>query len=98
MVDRKPRVAVTLSDETRELVQQLADLEGTSASRVVAGIVEQFAPTIKQLIDAMAAFKAAPAEKQAQIASQLEAMEADVLGKATDAQDALTNALGQVHA
>ena len=39
MVTQRQRVAVTLSDETRELVHRLAELQETSASKVVAGIV-----------------------------------------------------------
>lgn len=98
MVTQRQRVAVTLSDETRELVHRLAELQETSASKVVAGIVEEFAPTIRQLVEAMEAFKAAPAEVQAQIAAQVEAIEPDVINSAAEAQANFQNALGLMKA
>lgn len=92
--ERKPRVAVTLSDETRELVNRLAELEGTSASRVVAGIVEEFAPTIRQLIDASEAVKKLSDQKRAEIAAAIERMEPELLEQLNRAQSSFNAALG----
>lgn len=93
MTVRKPRIAVTLSDETRELVQRLADLEETSSSRVVAGIVEAFAPTARQIIEATEAMQRFPEAQRQQIAEAIGSLEPEILAKLGAAQEAFTSAL-----
>jgi uncharacterized protein (DUF1778 family) len=96
MVTQRQRVAVTLSDETREIVQRLADLEGTSMSKIVASIVESFAPTAQQLVAAMEAVKDFPEEKRRQLVAAMEKIEPELLGKADAATTAFNDALGLV--
>ena len=93
MVDRKPRVAVTLNDDTRELMMRLAEIEGTSASRVVASIVEAFAPTARQIIDAAEALQQFPEAQRRDIAAAFESMAPDVQEKLGAAQEAFSAAL-----
>lgn len=77
-------------------MQRLAELEGIPVSKVVSGIVESFAPTAQQLVEAMQAMANLPETKRAQIAAMVQAVEGDVTAKATDAQAAFTDALKMV--
>lgn len=95
MTERKPRIAVTLSEDTRVLVQRLAEFEGSNPSKVVAGIVEEFAPIMRQMVEAFDAVADAPAEKRARVAALAEQMEAEVLGKTDAAHAAFTDVLDQ---
>lgn len=95
MVTQRQRVAVTLSDEAREVMQRLATLEDTSMSKIVAGIVESFLPTARQLADLGEAAQNASAEQKARLAALMEQVEAEVLGKASDASDTFHGVLGQ---
>lgn len=95
MNERKPRVAVTLSDEAREVVQRLAELENTSMSKIVTGIVESFLPTARQLADLGEAAQNATAEQKARLTALMQQVEAEVLGKADDASTAFDDVLGQ---
>lgn len=96
MVERKPRVAITLSDETREIMQRLAELEKTQMTKVVAGIVESFAPTAKQLVEAMEAAQGLPEMKRQQLVAAMEAIEPDLLAAADAATGAFNDAIGIV--
>lgn len=96
MADRKPRVAITLSDETRAIMQRLAELEGTQMTKVIASIVESFAPTAKQLVAAMEVAQQLPDEKRRKLVAAMEEIEPDLMGKATAAQTAFSDALGLV--
>lgn len=96
MATQRQRVAVTLSDETREIVQRLADLEGTSMSKIIAGIVESFAPTAQQLVTAMEAAQNLPEEKRLQLVAAMEQIEPELLVKTQSAQSAFSDALDLV--
>lgn len=95
MANQRPRIAVTLSDDAREVVQRLADLEETSMSKIVAGIVEAFLPTARQLADLGEAAQNATAEQKARLAALMQQMETEVLGKATDATDSWQGVIDQ---
>lgn len=93
MTQRKPRIAITVSDEAREALARLAELEGKPASTIAGSMVDSFLPMMNQLIDAMEAMTKLPEEKRAQIAAVVESMESDVMGKVQDAQTAFTDVL-----
>lgn len=94
--ERKPRVAVTLSDEALDIVQRLAALEKTSASKVVAGIVEEFLPIARQLVELGETTASLDDGQRAKLQQLAQAMETGVIPKSNEAlaafQAALTSA------
>lgn len=96
MTTRTPRVGVTLSEEARDVVQRLAALQNTSASKVVAEIVEEFLPVARQLVELGESASNLDAAQRAKLQALAQSMEAGVLPKSNEAlvafQDALTSA------
>jgi len=84
--DRRPRLALTLSDEARDVVERLAELEGTSMTKVVSGIVDAFVPTARQLVEALEAARNLPEERRQRIAALAESMTAELLEQAESVQ------------
>lgn len=96
MIERKPRIAVTLSDEARDVVNRLAALEDTSASRVIASIVEEFLPVARQLVELGESAGAMTEDQKKRLQALAAAMEAGVVPKSQETlaafQAALTDA------
>lgn len=93
MVERKPRVAVTLSDEALDVVQRLAVLENTSASKVIASIVQEFLPVARQLVEIGEATSDLNEAQRAKLQMLAQAMESGVLPKSNEALAAFQQAL-----
>lgn len=101
MVERKPRVAVTLSDEALELVQRLAQLNKGhrgakySAAGVVAELIEAQIPMLRQLVELGEASKNLTDEQRARLAALADNIEPRVTGDAATALGSWNDALEQ---
>lgn len=94
MATQRPRVAVTLSDEAHDVVHRLAALENTSASKVIAGIVEEFLPVARQLVELGESAQSLDDTQRAKLQQLAQAMEAGVIPKSNEALAAFQDALG----
>lgn len=98
MATRVPRVGVTLSDEDRDLVQRLAALQETSASKIIASIVADFRPVLRQVVELGEASKNLTEEQRARVAALAENLEPQLMGDASAAisswNDAVTKMKG----
>jgi len=95
MTTRTPRVGVTLSEEDRDLVQRLAAIENTSASKVIAGIVAEFRPVMRQIVELGEASRNLTDSQRSKLQAMAAEMESGVMGKSTAALDAFNEALGE---
>lgn len=96
MATRVPRVGVTLSDEDRDLVQRLAALEGTSASKIIAGIVADFRPVLRQVVELGEASKNLTDEQRARVAALADNIEPQLTGDASAALGSWNEAVKQI--
>lgn len=55
MATKTPRIAVTLSEESYEIVSRLAAAQQSSRSRIIAEVINDLAPIMGQLVDTMEA-------------------------------------------
>jgi len=94
MATQRPRVGVTLSEEALDIVQRLAALEKTSASKVVAGMVEEFLPIARQLVELGETTASLDDGQRAKLAALAQAMETGVIPKSNEALAAFQDALG----
>lgn len=104
MVERKPRVAVTLSDEALDLVERLAVLNKEagagrySAAGVVAELIEAQLPMLRQLVELGEQARNLTAEQRQRVSEVAELLEKQVLGSAGNAlgswDDAMTKIKG----
>lgn len=92
-VERRPRVAVTLSDEAHDIVHRLAVIEGTSASRIIAGVIQDFLPVARQLVELGESVGQLDDSQKKKLEALAAAMEAGVMVKSSDALEAFSAAL-----
>lgn len=95
MTTRTPRVGVTLSEEARDIVQRLAALENTSASKVVASIVDEFLPVARQLVELGESAQTLTDEQREKLQALAQAMEAGVIPKSEAALEAFNSSLAE---
>ena len=55
MATKTPRIQVTLSERSYEIVTRLADLQQSNRSRIIAELVNDLAPVMGQLLETMEA-------------------------------------------
>lgn len=84
MPTQKRRVSVTLEDSYADELDRLARLSGQSVSSIVGELIGQALPVLHRMSDAMEAYSAADAEKQAVMLAGLEAAHADLLPEAEE--------------
>ena len=58
MPSRKPRVALTVPDEINVVLERLADLTGTPKTKLIIEMLEQYAPVLEQVLEALEKIKA----------------------------------------
>jgi hypothetical protein len=63
MATKTPRIQVTLSEQAYDLVDELATLQGSSRSRIIAEMVNDLAPVLSGLLDTLRAAARVRAEK-----------------------------------
>lgn len=73
------RITVTFAAETHELVREMADLNNTSMSKIVAELIDTMVPTLQRVIDAGRHFQALSDEMKERIQGNFAAAEATVL-------------------
>lgn len=95
MVTRTPRVGVTLSDAARDVIERLAELEGTSMSKVISSIVDEFLPVALQLVELGEATAHLNDSQRAKLREVAEAMETGILPQTQETVAAFTEALAQ---
>ena len=69
MPTRKPRMMLSVPDDLNDLLERLSDLSGTPKTKLVIEMLEQFAPVLEQVLDAMEKIKS-DKEKAPLIAKQ----------------------------
>lgn len=107
MVTQRQRIAVTLSDEARDLVQRLAALNESagagrySAAGVVAELIEAQVPMLRQLVELGEQARALTDEQRARVMAMADELEPELMASAEGALDAWNKTLDtmrQVHA
>lgn len=58
MPSQKPRIALTVSDDLNGLLDRLSDLTGTPKSKLIVEMLDQYAPVLKQVLEALEEIKA----------------------------------------
>lgn len=94
---RAPRLSITLRPDTRALVDRLAALNGTPAARVIAEVIEEAAPVLSRIADAIERVKEMNAEKSAAIRATLATAQAEAETTAATAL-ALLERIGRIGA
>lgn len=57
MPSQKPRIALTVSDDLNGLLDRLSDLTGTPKSKLIVEMLDQYAPVLKQVLEALEEIK-----------------------------------------
>lgn len=102
MAERKPRVAVTLSDEALDLVERLAVLNRDagaarySAAGVVAELIEAQIPMLRQIVELGEKARNLTDEQRERMEKVAESIEAGVLGTAGDALASWSDAMDKM--
>lgn len=92
---RRPRVAVTLSDEALDIVQRLAAIEKTSASKVIASVIEEFLPVARQLVALGESVGDLDEGKKSQLAMLAQQMETGLIPKNEELLKSFTDTVAQ---
>lgn len=85
-----PRITITLTPEVHAALRQLSLLGGESQSAIVGGLLEQSLPVFQRMVQVLDAARSAKEAMSSEMASGLEAAQAQVerqLGIALDAMD-----------
>lgn len=87
MATKKPRIQVTLTNETADTVRRLASLSGKSASGIVGEILEDAAPTLARLCSTIETLRETAESQRSQLKLTLESQQAraeELLGSMMD--------------
>lgn len=83
MATKKPRVPILFEVEDYEVVKRLAELQGTSFSKIVAELIHEVVPQLKGVLVALEQAKAASEkltpEAKARLRAKMEGKEAEAL-------------------
>lgn len=75
----KPRIAITLEQETFDVIARLAELQSRSKGAVVADLIESVLPPLRRTIALIEAAQQAPEHVKAGLRSVVEATHDDLL-------------------
>lgn len=75
----KPRIAITLDQETYDVVARLAELQSRSKGSVVADLVESVLPPLRRTVALLEAAQQAPEDVKAGLRSVVESAHNDLL-------------------
>ncbi len=92
----KPRVAVTLENQTHEVISRLASLQKRSRSAVIADLLDSIVPALSRTVALLEAAREAPNEVKRGLISVIEGIHEDfvaVSGKSTGDLDEFINRL-----
>ena len=87
MATMRPRITVTLTDETHALLKDLSALSGKSMSFLISDLVEGIIPQLSRTVEVMKAAKNAPEEIRQKIIEQYEESEQKILEAQTIVED-----------
>lgn len=87
MATTRPRITVTLTDETHALLKDLSALSGKSMSFLISDLVEGIIPQLSRTVEVMKAAKNAPEEIRQKIIEQYEQSEQKILEAQTLVED-----------
>lgn len=93
----KPRIAITLEQETYDVVARLAELQSRSKGAVVADLLEAVLPPLRRTVALLEAAQQAPEHVKAGLRSVVEATHDDLLkltGSGNQQLDMLLQGLG----
>ena len=85
MPTNKPRVMVTLDPSVYETLSRLAELQGSSRSRVVADLLESIHPPLQRTVALLDAAKEAPQQVKDGLRSTVEDLEREISGQSREA-------------
>ncbi len=57
MPSRKPRIALTVPDELNDVLDRVSDLSGTPKTKLIIEMLEQYAPVLEQVLEALEKFE-----------------------------------------
>ena len=57
MPSRKPRIALTVPDELNDVLDRVSDLSGTPKTKLISEMLEQYAPVLEQVLEALEKIK-----------------------------------------
>ena len=87
MATNRPRITVTLTDDTHALLKDLSALSGKSMSFLISDLVEGIIPHLSRTVEVMKAAKNAPEEIRQKIIEQYEEAEQKILEAQTIVED-----------
>lgn len=83
MATSKKRITVSLSDDTYDLFERFAKMQGHPKSRLVADLLEHVAPMMRGTVEMMEAAMNAPDSLKLELAEVFQKLEADILAGIT---------------
>jgi len=89
MATTRPRITVTLTDETHSLLKDLSSLSGKSMSFLISDLVEGIIPQLSRTVEVMRAAKEAPEGIKQKILEQYEQAEQKMLEAQSIVEDQL---------
>lgn len=84
MATKKPRVAVTLNENTHEVIARLAEIQGRSRGAVIADLLNEVAPVMARTVALLEAAAAAPGQVKDGLRKTFEGLHADLLRSTGD--------------
>lgn len=83
MATKKPRVAITFEVEDHDVLKRLAEIQGTSFSKIVSELIHEVVPQLKGVLIALEQAKAASEkltpEAKARLRAKMEGKEAEAI-------------------
>jgi hypothetical protein len=87
MATSRPRITVTLTDNTHALLKDLSALSGKSMSFLISDLVDGIIPQLARTVEVMKAAKEAPEEVRQKLIQQYEESEQKILEAAAIVDD-----------
>lgn len=83
MATKKPRAMITLEFEDHDVLKRLAEIQGTSVSKIVGELIHEVVPQLKAVLAALEQAKAASEkltpEAKARLRAKMEGKEAEAI-------------------
>lgn len=78
MATSKPRITITLEPEQHEILRRLADLQGTSMSRIVTEFLGEVVPILANVVTTLEAAQRSSSDARAKFVRTAETAEAEL--------------------
>lgn len=96
MATTKPRITITLEPEQHEILRRLADLQGTSMSKIVTDFLGEVTPVLLNVADTLEAAQRASLEARAKFVRTAEIAEEELRPLAEFARDQFNLFAGEI--